>query len=117
MENPVGVFIGATSGIGAHSDFEFAKNTTNPSIYISGRSEEKGNNVVSKCKELNPGAKVGFIKSDLTLVSSASEVANQIIEKEEKVNLLVLSCGSLERSNELSREGLPPSRVLYCYGR
>ncbi|KAF5100221.1 hypothetical protein D0Z00_001323 [Geotrichum galactomycetum] len=118
VKNPVGVFVGGTSGIGEHTAYEFAKLTVNPTIYIVGRSEESGARVQDKIKKLNSNATVHFLKHDLKYIEQAERVANIIRNKEDKVNVLSLSQGSLlNQPRTETSEGLDEKFALLYYGR
>lgn len=118
IKNPVGVFVGATSGIGEHTAYLFAKLTNNPTIYIVGRNEESGSRVQNKIKEINPTATVHFLKHDLKYIEQAERVANIIRNKEEKVNVLSLSQGLLiNQPRTETSEGLDEKFALIYYSR
>lgn len=118
VADPVGVFVGATSGIGEFTAYEFAKVTSNPTIYISGRSAVKGAKVEARIMELNPSARVHFLEYDLIYIEQAERLANAIRNNEDKVNVIMLSQG-LEKRQQRSEtsEGLDEKLTLAYYGR
>lgn len=118
LKNPVGVFVGGTSGIGENTAYEFAKHTPNPTIYIVGRNETNGARVLDKIKELNSNAIAHFLKYDLKYIEQAERVANIIRNKEDKVNVLSLTQGLLiNQPRTETSEGLDEKFALLYYGR
>lgn len=94
----VGVFVGATNGIGEATVKQFAKYAQNPRAYLVGRSQEAGDRIVKECQNLNPGGQYIFIKADVSLLRVVDEVCREIQGKERVVNILFLSAGVLDFS-------------------
>lgn len=92
----VAVFVGATSGIGETSMKQFAKQTLKPRIYFVGRSQEAGDRITGECKALNSEGQYTFIKADVSLLKIVDEVCREVRSKEQAVNLLFLSQGTLQ---------------------
>lgn len=69
--------------------------TTRPRVYIVGRNQDAGDNLVKEFKGINADSQVEFIKSDVALLRNVDQVCAQIKAKEEKVNLLCLSAGMM----------------------
>jgi short-subunit dehydrogenase len=99
----VGVFVGATSGIGETTLRQFAKYTTSPRCYFVGRSQDAGDRIAVECKELNPNGKYNFIKADISLIRTVDKVCQDIISQEKSINVLVLSQGSLSSGIGISK--------------
>jgi short-subunit dehydrogenase involved in D-alanine esterification of teichoic acids len=120
LKNPVGVFVGGTSGIGEHTALAFVQHSHNPTVYIVGRNAAAAENIITEMQRLNPSndAKFYFLKHDLTLVSEADAVAKTILANESKVNLLFLSPGyfTLEGRNETT-EGIDAKFSINYYAR
>jgi len=91
----VGVFIGATSGIGETSLKQFAKHSSRPRAYFVGRSQEAGDRILSECKALNPDGEYIFRKADVSLIRVVDDVCREIKSKEKAINILCLSPGNL----------------------
>lgn len=120
VENPVGVFLGGTSGIGEYSAYAFAKYTEAPRIYIAGRSEESGNRIVKKLKELNPhpNAKYEFVKTDAGLIKEDDRLCGLIATNEDKVNLVMTSPGYINfEGYKETNEGVNDKLAVHYYGR
>lgn len=100
----VGLFVGATSGIGAATLKAFAKNTRNPRAYFVGRSQEAADQIIAECKTLNSEGEYIFIPADVSLIRVVDEVCGQIKANERALNILCLSQGvaSLDRIGIIS---------------
>lgn len=96
----VAVFVGATSGIGEYTLKAFAQQTTTPTIYLVGRSDTAAKRIVAECKGINPGGKYIFIKSDVSLLKNVDEVCEQILAKEDSINLLFQTQGTMVLDSE-----------------
>ena len=91
----VAVFVGATSGIGEYTLKAFVKHANRPRVYFVGRSQEAADRITKECKALNPERELIFIKCDVSLIKNVDVVCRGIKEKEDVINLLVLSQGTL----------------------
>ena len=91
----VAVFVGATNGIGYGSLKEFAKLANRPRIYFIGRSKDRGAFVETELRTLNPGGEYVFIPADLSLMTKTDEVCREILGKEQTINILFMSVGSI----------------------
>jgi short chain dehydrogenase len=92
----VGIFIGATSGIGETSLKQFAKHSHKPRVYFVGRSQEAGDRILSELKALNPEGSYTFRRADVSLIKVVDEVCREIKTKETTINVLCLSPGVLQ---------------------
>jgi len=92
----VAVFVGATSGIGESTLKEFARHARQPRVYFVGRSQDAGNRITAECRQLNPEGEFIFIKADCGLIKVVDEVCREIKSKENAINLLFLSCGTVK---------------------
>lgn len=97
----VAVFVGATSGIGEFTLKAFAQYTKSPKVYIVGRSQDAANRIISECKILNPSGQFIFIKSDVSLLKNVDDVCQQILAKENSINLLFQTQGTMVSDSEL----------------
>lgn len=117
-KNPVAVFVGATSGVGEHTAYAFARHTASPTIYIVGRNAAAGARVLARLREENPRARSRFLQHDLTLLAEADAMSRTIIENESKVNLLFMSPGVLSTEGRRETpEGVDTKMALNYYGR
>lgn len=91
----VAVFAGATGGIGETSLKQFAKRAVKPRIYFLGRSNESGNRISHELKKINPQGEYVFISADMSLLSAVDDVCRRIKEKEQAINLLFITTGTV----------------------
>ena len=91
----VAVFVGATSGIGETTLKQLAKHTRQSHIYFIGRSQEAGDRIKAECKALNKEGEYAFIKADVSLIRVVDDICRDIKSKEQSINLLFLSQGSM----------------------
>ena len=92
----VAVFIGGTNGVGETTARQFAKHAVQPRVYIVGRSQEAGESVTAECRALNPEGTFIFLKRETSLMRNVDEVCNELASKEEVINLLFLTVGTLQ---------------------
>ncbi|KAL2350618.1 hypothetical protein BJ546DRAFT_381950 [Cryomyces antarcticus] len=114
----VGVFVGATGGIGESTVKELFKRTVRPRIYIVGRSSDRGNRIVSELRSLNEGVETIFVQKDISLLAHVDEVCKEIEQKEKKIHMLFLTAGfmSLRGRNE-TPEGIDKKMAVNYYSR
>ena len=93
----VAVFVGATNGVGETTVRQFAKHANQPRVYIIGRCREAGDRIAAEGKELNPEGTFVFLQKETHLMRNVDEICNEIASKEEAVNLLFLSVGTLQQ--------------------
>ena len=94
--NLVAIFVGATNGVGETTVRQFATHAVKPRVYIVGRSREAGERIVKECQALNAEGTFVFLQKEMQLMRNVDEVCEDIERKEEGVNLLVLSVGTLQ---------------------
>jgi NAD(P)-dependent dehydrogenase (short-subunit alcohol dehydrogenase family) len=112
----VAVFVGGTSGIGEYTLKSFARHCPNPRAYFIGRSQPSADRIVSELKKLNPKGTYTFIKSDVGEIKNVDAVCAQIRSKEQSINMLVLSQGTMIAGVETS-EGLHLAASLIIHSR
>ncbi|PGH06272.1 hypothetical protein GX51_02469 [Blastomyces parvus] len=113
----VGVFVGATSGIGESTLKTFARYAKQPRAYFVGRSQDAADRIAAECKALNPDGEYIFIQADISLIRVVDDVCEQIKAKESALNILFLSAGVplLDRSE--TPEGIHLLAALTYYAR
>ncbi|KAK5134188.1 hypothetical protein LTR08_006848 [Meristemomyces frigidus] len=112
----VAVFVGATSDIGEYTLKAFAKHTKQPRVYFIGRSQESADRITKECLALNPEGEFIFIKSDISLIKNVDVVCQEIKARENVIDLLVLSQGTLS-PNGITSENLRTAIALTHYSR
>ncbi|KAL4733174.1 hypothetical protein BDV11DRAFT_200553 [Aspergillus similis] len=114
----VGVFVGGTSGIGEATARSFVRNATAPRVYLIGRNEAQASKIITELNALNPESKTTFLKCEVSLLKKVDEVCKDIQEKEEKVNVLVLTSGMMtSKGRDETNEGLDKKLSLHYYAR
>jgi NAD(P)-dependent dehydrogenase (short-subunit alcohol dehydrogenase family) len=116
----VAVFIGATSGIGRSTLEKLATKAREPQIYSIARPQSAATHeeFLTSLRQRNPGGSYSLIKADHTLLSDINGAVEEILQNEEKLDLLVLSAGFIPfdgRKNTM--EGLDPSMTTRYYTR
>ncbi|KFY45601.1 hypothetical protein V495_02888 [Pseudogymnoascus sp. VKM F-4514 (FW-929)] len=106
----VAVFVGATSGIGEYALKAFAQQAKSPKVYFVGRSDDAAKRIIAECRVLNPAGQYTFIKSDISLLKNVDTVCQQILAKEDSINLLFQTQGTV--LSKKTSEGLPMVYVL-----
>ncbi|MCJ1391791.1 hypothetical protein MMC18_004658 [Xylographa bjoerkii] len=112
----VAVFVGATSGIGEYTLLQFAKHARKPRVYFVGRSQEAGDRIAAECKALNAEGQFIFVQADTSLLRNVDAVCQDIKSKEQAINLLFLTTGTLKFGTKTD-EGLHYSAALATYTR
>ena len=88
--------MGGTNGIGETTVKQFAKYASQPRVYIIGRSQEAGDRVTAECRSLNPDGTFVFFKRETSLMRNVDEICNELTGREEVINLLFLTVGTLQ---------------------
>jgi NAD(P)-dependent dehydrogenase (short-subunit alcohol dehydrogenase family) len=86
----VGVFVGATSGIGRATLKKLAKYVQQPRFYFVGRSQSAADEILDQLNQINPDGRYEFIKADVSLLSVVDRVCDTIREKETQIDILFL---------------------------
>ncbi|KAL2853173.1 hypothetical protein BJX68DRAFT_52840 [Aspergillus pseudodeflectus] len=114
----VGVFVGGTSGIGEATARSFVKYAIAPIVYLIGRNETQAAEIIEDLQTLNPESRVSFVQCDVSLLRRVDEACRTIQEKEDKVNVLVLSSGIFTtKGRDETSEGLDKKLTLHYYAR
>ena len=92
----VGVFVGATAGIGETTLKQFAKHARQPRAYLIGRSQNAADRIVAECKAINPHGEYLFIKADVSSIRTVDTVCEEIMAKETAINVLFFTQGTLD---------------------
>lgn len=119
-EKFIAVFIGATSGIGRSTLENLATKARDPQIYSIARPQSAATHeeFLTSLQQKNPSGNYSLITADHTLLSDINRAVKEIIQREEKLDLLVLSAGFIPfdgRKNTM--EGLDPSMTTRYYTR
>lgn len=104
----VAFFIGATSGIGRSALEHLAKTVKSPRIYTVARPQSAASHedFLASLRQSNPSGTYTLIVADHTLVSDIDRAVKVILEKETKLDILILPPVS-----SLLKAGRTPSRA------
>lgn len=91
----VGVFAGATSGIGARTLERMTTMFRSPTFYVLGRSYTRFATQRKKLESLNPECNIIYLETDVSLISGIDFACQQIKNAETKVDYLCMSMGGL----------------------
>ncbi|OJJ81964.1 uncharacterized protein ASPGLDRAFT_1497323 [Aspergillus glaucus CBS 516.65] len=117
-QEPVCVFAGATSGIGAATLTSITSILRNPTLYILGRSVSRFAIQQEKLHSLNLDAKIVFLEVDVSLLSDVDKAYERIQRDEWKVDYLYMSAGLVPLNGaEYTKEGLEICFALPYYTR
>lgn len=112
------VFVGATAGIGLGSLKAFAKNVSNPKVFIVGRSRAKFAPELESLRKLNANGDFQFIEAEVSLLKNIDAVSTQIKSKTDKIDLLFQSQGYISfNGRQENADGLDIAQSLRYYGR
>jgi len=89
----VGVFVGATSGIGEATFKQFARHVPHSRAYIIGRSREAAACIIAECRSINSTGTYIFLEADVSLIRNIDAVCEKIKMVEKHINILFLSAG------------------------
>ncbi|KAF7328186.1 Dehydrogenase/reductase SDR family member 12 [Mycena venus] len=116
----VGLFIGATSGIGQSALQHFAQHASSPRIYTIARppSVAAHETLLASLRQSNPNGSYTLITADVSLVSEIDKVVEAITHNETKLGVLFMSAGFMAfEGRKDTRKGLDPSITTRYYAR
>ena len=89
----VGVFAGATKGIGAATLEKMVSMLQAPTFYVLGRSSARFASQRANLEKLNPSCRIVFLEAEVSLLSAVDAACKRISEAEKKVDFLYMSPG------------------------
>ena len=106
---------GATDGIGKEAAIELAKKGCN--LILIGRNRVKGENVVKQIRSVaDSHVDIDYLIADLMLMKEVSRVADEIIRKYPKIDILLNNVGAYFTSREVTEEGFERTFALNHLG-
>ncbi len=93
MKDKTVVVTGATAGIGKMTALEIAR--MGATVTIVGRSEVKCRDVTTMIRQKTGNQNVDYLLADLAVIDQTKAVANQILEKHERLDVLVNNVGAV----------------------
>ncbi len=110
--------MGGTSGIAESTIKNFCLFAVKPFIYLVGRNEDAANRIISELQDIDSGGTYTFIKKDVSLLENVDEVCTEIKQKEKRVNLLFMTCGTMSVKGRVeTSEGIDKKLATNYYSR
>jgi len=116
----VAVFVGGTSGIGKLTIRALVATGASMRIYLVGRksSEERSRAFIQELQAINAKAEVIWTEGEVVLLAETKRVCQIIKEKEQRIDLLVMSTGYAPfGSRQETAEGIEIAQSLEYYTR
>ena len=104
-EPQIMIVTGATNGIGEAAAIELARRGAQ--VGIVARNPRKADATVAKIREARPGAAVDVFIGDLALMQDVRQVAGEILDRYDHVDVLVNNAGIQLSEQRATSEGLP----------
>ncbi|CAG7561223.1 unnamed protein product [Fusarium equiseti] len=96
---------GANTGLGKATAIELAKHSP-AQIYITARDPAKGNAAIEEVKSTaSEGTKVSLLELDLSSFESIKSAAKKFLEREERLDVLLLNAGIMGAPPVLTKDG------------
>jgi short-subunit dehydrogenase len=71
------------------------RHAISPRVYLIGRSAPAAERIIEECRTLNKDSKIQFLPANVSELGEVERICKEIVEKEEKINLLVQSQGNM----------------------
>jgi NAD(P)-dependent dehydrogenase (short-subunit alcohol dehydrogenase family) len=97
------VLTGATRGIGRAAAVELARQGAE--VALVGRERERVDATVAEARAAAGGAPIHTYVADLTLMASVRELAQELRDRHERIDVLANNAGALFASRKLTSEG------------
>lgn len=91
----VALFVGGTSGIGRNTAIKLAGAVATPTIFIVGRNEKAGAEVLEELKAANKNGTYSFISADVSHLRNVDDVCQKVKSDMSALDLLFMSSGGL----------------------
>ena len=94
---------GATNGIG----LETAKSLAGMGarVLVHGRSSERGRAALEEIRRVAPSAQVEFVKADLSSLASVRGLAQEVLKRAPKLNVLINNAGAINAQRTTTADG------------
>ena len=110
MNSKTVLVTGATAGIGKQTALEIAR--MGATVTIIGRSEAKCEEVVQMIKRETDNPRIDYLKADLSSIAQTRAVATQVLEKHERLDVLVNNVGALIMDRRETSDGFENTFAL-----
>ncbi|KAJ5677213.1 short-chain dehydrogenases/reductase [Penicillium maclennaniae] len=111
------LFVGGTSGIGRSTAVRLADSIAKPTIYIVGRNEKAGAEVLEEMKAANENGSYHFIPADVSDLRTVDKVCQDLKSKVKALDLLFLSSGGVTFSKQETDDKIDIYHILRYYSR
>ncbi|KAF4228257.1 hypothetical protein CNMCM6457_006921 [Aspergillus fumigatiaffinis] len=99
------IVTGGTAGLGAATVLHLTKHSQPPAhIYISGRNEQRADDLIKQVSASNSTTRVSFLPCDLASLSSVNEAAETILQ-ESRLDILMCNAGIMAQPPSLTKDG------------
>ncbi|KAE8156867.1 hypothetical protein BDV40DRAFT_280139 [Aspergillus tamarii] len=114
----IAVFVGATAGIGRATLTQFVNKGYPLKAYIIGRNEDEFRPVLGELCASNKAAELIFLEGQISLMAETKRLTDEILRREEHIDLLYLSAGFLPfLGRQETSEGLELATAVGYYSR
>jgi len=102
MKSKTVLITGATDGIGKKTAIELAKLGAN--LILHGRNNARGRDLLDEIQQINPNGAM-YVNADLSSLSQVNKLSDTLIERNEKIDVLVNNAGVFQREQTFSKDG------------
>ncbi len=103
MKNKIILITGATDGIGKQTALDLAK--FGGEIIIHGRNEEKCKKNVAEISDKTGNSNINFFSADFASLSQVKDMANSLITKYDRLDVLINNAGVFENEKKFTFDG------------
>jgi NAD(P)-dependent dehydrogenase (short-subunit alcohol dehydrogenase family) len=104
MQGKVCLITGATNGIGKVAALELAKKGA--TVIVAGRNAQKTEQVVQEIKQATGHERVHHVLADLSLMSGVHALADDILQRYDRLDVLLNNAGGIFNQRQVTSEGL-----------
>jgi NAD(P)-dependent dehydrogenase (short-subunit alcohol dehydrogenase family) len=104
------VITGATRGIGRSAAIELARRGAE--VALVGREQQRVHDVAREAEEASAGTPVHSHVADLTLMSSVRQLAQELLDSYQRIDVLANNAGALFASRKVTPEGYEQTFAL-----
>ncbi len=114
LEGKTALVTGATSGIGFYTASALA--CQGATVYVTGRSEDRGREAESRLRMTAGHERVHFIRADASTVGGNQELAKQIFAEIDQLQILVNNAGALFNDRRETNDGYEATLAMNFVG-